>query len=76
VPNECVSNLKHALDASVHRFFFDEFASCNLVNANLYPLLEPLVMGKELGNGLLHQLIGSTAGFNSELVKLGLLILG
>jgi hypothetical protein len=75
-PNECVSSLKHAVDASVHRFVFDEFASCDLLNANLYLLLEPLAMGKELGNGLLHQLIGSPTGLNGELVKLGLLVLG
>jgi hypothetical protein len=73
-PNECVSRLQHALDASVHLFFFDEFTSCYLVDANLDLLLEPLVMGKELGNGLLHQIIGSTSAPDSELVKLGFLI--
>ena len=71
--SEAVSRLKHALDASVHFFFFDEFASCDLIDANLHLLLEPLVIGKEPGNGLLHKLIDPASGFGGELGKLRLL---
>ena len=46
--SESVSRLQHALSAGVHLFFFDEFAACNLVDANLYLLLEPLMDGQEV----------------------------
>ena len=62
----CASRAKHALNARVHFFFFDELAARNLVNANLHLSLKPLVMGKQLRDGFLHKLVRSAAGFGRE----------
>ena len=72
----CASRAKHALNARVHFFFFDELAARNLVNANLHLGLKPLVMGKQLRDGFPHKLVRSAAGLGRESVKLGFLLLG
>ncbi len=64
------------LNASVHFFFLNEFAPFNLVDSNLHLLLEPLVVGKKLGNGFPHELVGSPSGLGGKIVKLGFLIIG
>jgi hypothetical protein len=69
------SRLKHALNARVHFFFFEELSAGNLLNANLHLGLEPLVMGKQLRDGFLHKLVRPAAGFGGEGVKLGFLLL-
>ena len=46
VPTGCASRLKHALNASVHFFFFDKFTSRNLVDANLNLRFERFVVSK------------------------------
>jgi hypothetical protein len=59
----CASTVKHPLDARVHLFLFDEFTLRNLVDPDLYLLLEPLVVRKQAGDGLLDRFIGSPSGF-------------
>ena len=72
----CASRAKHPLDAGVHLFLFDEFPPHNLVDPDLYLLLEPLVVRKQAGDGLLDQFIGSPAGSEGKIVQLGFLIFG
>ncbi len=74
-PTGCASRLKHALNASVHFFFFDKFTSRNLVNANLNLRFEPFIMSKQLGNGFLHQVVSSSACLGGKLIQLDFLIL-
>jgi hypothetical protein len=61
-PTGCVSRSEHPLNAGVHFCLFDKFTSCNLVYANLHLRLEPFIMGKQRGNGLLPQFVGSPSG--------------
>jgi hypothetical protein len=72
----CASRAKQALNARVHFFFFDELAARNLVNANLHLSVKPLVMCKQLRNGLLHKLVRPAAGLGREGIKFGFLLLG
>ncbi|MGC9947893.1 MAG: hypothetical protein ABSF64_16125 [Bryobacteraceae bacterium] len=62
--------------AGVHCVLFDEFAARNLVDPDLYLLLEPSVMGKHARYGFLDQVIRSTPGSEGEFVQLGFLIFG
>ena len=74
-PSGCASRLHHPLNAGIHFFFFDEFASFNLVDSNLYLLLEQFAMGEQSRDGFLHQIVGPPACFRGKLVQLSFLIL-
>jgi hypothetical protein len=67
-PIGCVSRLEQPLNAGVHFFLFDKFTSCNLIYADLHLRLEPFVMGKQLGNGFLHQFVRSPSRMGGKLV--------
>ncbi len=45
----------------------------NLINANLHLLLEPVIVGKQLGNGLLHQIVGASSCPGGQFVQLRIL---
>jgi hypothetical protein len=56
------------LNASVHIFFLDKLAACNLVDSNLDSLLEMLITGKQLRDRLLHEFVRSPSGPGGQLV--------
>ena len=68
------STLEHPLNTGVHFFFLDEFAPRDLVEAHLNLLFEPLIVRRQTGNRLLHQLVGVSSSLDSKLVELCFLI--
>src|SRR6266567_505286 len=74
VPTESASGPKYSFDACVHLFFLNELATFDLIDSHPYLLFEPLVVGKEPCDGLLHQFAGTATGPYSKLVELGFLI--
>ncbi len=70
-----MKQIGHPLNAGVHFFFLNEFTTRNLVDADLHLLLKPLVVGKQTGDGLLHQIVGASPSPQGKLVELKFLIL-
>jgi len=60
-PSRYAARLKDPLDAGVHLVLLDECAPRNLGDPDLYLLLEPRVIDKHAGYGLLDQVIRSIA---------------
>lgn len=73
-PNGYASRPKHPLNTSVHFFFFNEFTACYLVDTDLNLSIEPFTMRQHMGNGFLHQLVGSAACSDRKSGKLQFLI--
>jgi hypothetical protein len=74
-PSGCASTSQHPFNARVHLFFFNEFATCNLVNTNLYLCFEPIIMGEHLRNSFLDQIVSPSSCLGSQIIEFGLLTL-
>jgi hypothetical protein len=74
IPKRAASGSEHPLNTGVHFFFLDEFAARYLVETHLNLLFEPLVMGEEPGDGLLHQIVRASSGRDGKLLELRFLI--
>ena len=75
MPSVCASRLQHPLNTSIHLLFLYEFATRDLIDANLYLCFEPIIMRKHPGNSFLNQIVCLPACLDGQIVKFGFLIL-
>jgi hypothetical protein len=68
-PSGCSSRLELPLNASAYFFVFDKLTPADLVQAHLHLLFEPVVIDKQLVNGLPQQLVSAPARFHARKSK-------
>jgi hypothetical protein len=71
-PSEYASNLKYPCDSCIH-FFFNELTARDLVDADLYLLLNLFVMDEKPSDCFLYQFVCAASGLKRKGVELRLL---